>query len=320
MLRVLLVLGLSFSAVAAAQQYPQRAVRMVVPFPAGGPTDVLTRVVSAKLSERWRQPVVVENKPGAGGSIGADFVAKSAPDGYTLVMATSSTHSIGPALGKLPYDAQKDFAPIAQVWNAPNVLVVSPALNVGDVKALVALAKAKPGQLNFASSGNGTIPHLSGELFKLLAGVDLVHVPYKGTGLSIPDITRGQVAMIFDSIITAQQHARTGSVKMLAVTTAKRSPLLPEVPTMIEAGVAGYESTTWFGILAPAATSRDIVAQVSSDVAAVVQAADVRERFAAAGAEPIASTPEAFAETIQTETAKWARVVKAAGIKPGSVP
>ncbi len=293
---------------------------MVVPFPAGGPTDVLTRVVSQKLSERWRQPVVVENKPGAGGSIGADFVAKSAPDGYTLVMATSSTHSIGPALGKLPYDAQKDFAPIAQVWNAPNVLVVSPALNVGDVKALVALAKAKPGQLNFASSGNGTIPHLSGELFKLLAGVDLVHVPYKGTGLSIPDITRGQVAMIFDSIITAQQHARAGSVKMLAVTTAKRSPLLPEVPTMIEAGVAGYESTTWFGILAPAATPRDIVGQVSSDVAAVVQAADVRERFAAAGAEPIASTPEAFAETIQTETAKWARVVKAAGIKPGSGP
>jgi tripartite-type tricarboxylate transporter receptor subunit TctC len=320
MLRVLLVLGLSFSAAAAAQPYPQRAVRMVVPFPAGGPTDVLTRVVSQKLSERWRQPVVVENKPGAGGSIGADFVAKSPPDGYTLVMATSSTHSIGPALGKLPYDAQKDFAPIAQVWNAPNVLVVSPALNVADVQALVALAKAKPGELNFASSGNGTIPHLSGELFKLLAGIDLVHVPYKGTGLAIPDITRGQVAMIFDSIITAQQHGRTGSVKMLAVTTAKRSPLLPELPTMIEAGVAGYESTTWFGILAPAATPREIVARVSGDVAAVVQAADVRERFAAAGAEPIASTPEAFAETIQTETAKWARVVKAAGIKPSSGP
>jgi tripartite-type tricarboxylate transporter receptor subunit TctC len=206
------------------------------------------------------------------------------------------------------------------VWNAPNVLVVSPALNVGDVKALVALAKAKPGELNFASSGTGTIPHLSGELFKLLAGIDLVHVPYKGTGLAIPDITRGQVAMIFDSIITAQQHARTGSVKMLAVTTAKRSPLLPELPTMIEAGVAGYESTTWFGILAPAATPRDIVARVSGDVAAVLQAADVRERFAAAGAEPIASTPEAFAETIQTEMAKWARVVKAAGIKPSSGP
>ena len=288
---------------------------MVVPFPAGGPTDVLTRVVSQKLAERWRQPVLVENKPGAGGSIGADHVAKSAPDGYTLVMATSSTHSIGPVLGKLPYDAQRDFAPIAQVWNAPNVLVVSPALNVSDVKALVALAKAKPGQLNFASSGNGTIPHLSAELFKLLAGIDMVHVPYKGTGLAIPDIARGQVAMIFDSIITAQQHARTGSVKMLAVSTAKRSALLPELPTMIEAGVAGYDSTTWFGILAPAATPREVVARVSGEVAEVMKAADLRERFAAAGAEPVGSTPEALAETIRSETAKWARVVKAAGIK-----
>jgi tripartite-type tricarboxylate transporter receptor subunit TctC len=315
MRRLLLVLALALSAAAVAQSYPQRAVRMVVPFPAGGPTDVLTRVVSQKLSERWRQPVVVENKPGAGGSIGADFVAKSPPDGYTLVMATSSTHSIGPALGKLPYDAQKDFAPIAQVWSAPNVLVVSPALNVNDVKSLVALAKAKPGQLNFASSGNGTIPHLSGELFKLLAGIDMVHVPYKGTGLAIPDIARGQVAMIFDSIITAQQHARAGSVKLLAVSTAKRSALLPELPTMIEAGIAGYESTTWFGILAPAATPREIVARVSGDVAAVVREGEVRERFATAGAEAVGSTPEAFAETIRSETEKWARVVKAAGIK-----
>ncbi len=289
---------------------------MVVPFPAGGPTDVLTRVVSQKLAERWRQPVVVENKPGAGGSIGADFVAKSTPDGYTLVMATSSTHSIGPVLGKLPYDAQRDFAPIAQVWNAPNVLVVSPALKVDDVKALVALAKQNPGRLNFASSGNGTIPHLSAELFKLLAGIDMTHVPYKGTGLAIPDIARGQVAMIFDSIITAQQHARAGTVKMLAVSTATRSALLPDLPTMIEAGVAGYESTTWFGILAPAATPREVVIRVSGEVAEVVKAADVRERFAAAGAEPLGSTPEAFAETIRSETAKWARVVKAAGIKP----
>ncbi|MGQ0653568.1 MAG: Bug family tripartite tricarboxylate transporter substrate binding protein [Betaproteobacteria bacterium] len=312
---LLLIVGLAIAAAAGAQQYPQRAVRMVVPFPAGGPTDVLTRVVSQKLAERWGQPVVVENKPGAGGSIGADFVAKSAPDGYTLVMATSSTHSIGPALGKLPYDAQKDFAPVAQVWNAPNVLVVSPALNVSDVRGLVALAKARPGQLNFASSGSGTIPHLSAELFKLLAGIDMVHVPYKGTGLAIPDIARGQVAMIFDSIITAQQHARAGSVKLLAVSTAKRSALLPDLPTMIEAGVAGYDSTTWFGILGPAAMPREVVARVSADVAAAVQAADVRERFAAAGAEPLGSTPEAFAETIRRETAKWARVVKAAGIK-----
>jgi tripartite-type tricarboxylate transporter receptor subunit TctC len=272
-------------------------------------------VVSQKLAERWGQPVVVENKPGAGGAIGSEFVAKSAPDGLTLVMATSSTHSIGPALQKLPYDAQKDFAPIVQVWSAPNVLLVSPVIAVNDVKALIALARAKPGQLNFASSGIGTIPHLSAELFKLLAGVDIVHVPYKGTGLSIPDIASGQVAMLFDSIITGQQHARTGKVKMLAVCSAKRSALLPDLPTMQEAGVPGYESTAWFGIFAPAGTPRDIVAKVNADTNALLQAADLRERFAAAGAEPAGGSAEAFAEIVRVETEKWARVIKQANVK-----
>ncbi|HSN34258.1 MAG TPA: tripartite tricarboxylate transporter substrate binding protein [Ideonella sp.] len=299
----------------AQADYPARPVRVVVPFPAGGPTDVLTRVLAQKLAAAWPQPVVVENKPGAGGAIGSDFVAKSAPDGHTLVMATSSTHSIGPLLQKLPYDAQKDFAPIVQTWSAPNVLAVSPALGVDNVRALIALAKAKPGQLNYASSGNGTIPHLSGELFKLLAGVDLVHVPYKGTGLAIPDIARGQVALIFDSIITGQQAARAGHVKLLAVSTARRSGLLPDVPTMAEAGVPGYESDTWFGLLAPAATPRDIVARINADVIAALQAGDLRERFAAAGAEPAGGTPEAFGEKIRAEAAKWARVVAAANIK-----
>ena len=299
----------------AHAQYPTRAVRVVVPFPAGGPTDVLARVVAQKLSTHWSQPVLVENKPGAGGSIGADFVAKSSPDGYTLVMATSSTHSIGPVLQKLPYDAQRDFAPVVHAWSAPNALIVSPVLGVNDVRGLVALAKAKPGQLNYASSGNGTIPHLSGELFKLLAGIDVQHVPYKGTGLSIPDIARGQVAFIFDSIITAQQHARSGSVKLLAVSTAKRSALVPEVPTMIEAGVPGYESTTWFGLLAPAAVPREVVSRINADVGTLVKEADVRERFAAAGAEPIGGSPEAFAATIDAERAKWANVVQAARIK-----
>jgi tripartite-type tricarboxylate transporter receptor subunit TctC len=306
---LLLFAGLSHA------QYPARAVRMVVPFPAGGPTDVLTRVVAQKLSERWRQPVVVENKPGAGGAIGSDFVAKSAPDGYTIVMATSSTHSIGPALQKLPYDAEKDFAPIAHVWSAPNVLVVSPTIGVNDVRDLIALAKAKPGQLNFASSGIGTIPHLSAELFKMLAGVDIVHVPYKGTGLSISDIAAGQVAMLFDSIITAQQHARTGKVKMLAVSTANRSALLPDLPTMQEAGVPGYESTTWFGLFAPARTPQEIVARVNSDVGGLAQDAELRQRFAAAGAEPAAGTPEAFAKLVRAEFEKWSRVVKAANVK-----
>jgi tripartite-type tricarboxylate transporter receptor subunit TctC len=301
--------------VSAHAQYPTRAVRIVVPFPAGGPTDVLTRVVAQKMSTHWAQPVVVENKPGAGGSIGADFVAKSAADGYTLVMATSSTHSIGPVLQKLPYDAQKDFAPIVHAWSAPNALIASPVIGVNDVRGLIQLAKSKPGQLNYASSGNGTIPHLSGELFKLMAGIDVQHVPYKGTGLSIADIARGQVAFIFDSIITAQQHARTGSVKLLAVSTAKRSALLPDVPTMGEAGVPGYESTTWFGLLAPASTPRETVNKVNSDLGTLLKESDVRERFAAAGAEPIGGPPEAFAATIEAERAKWAKVVQAANIK-----
>ena len=313
-LRELLLAALLLPLCAAAQ-YPTKPLHLVVPFPAGGPTDVLSRVLAQKLSERWALAVVVDNKPGAGGAIGSDFVAKSAPDGTTLLMATSSTHSIGPALQKLPYDAEKDFTPITQAWSAPNVLLVSPTLGVQDVRGLIALAKAKPGQLYYASSGIGTIPHLSAELFKQLAGIDIVHVPYKGTGLSIPDIARGQVAMIFDSIITGQQHARAGNVRLLAVTTAKRSALLPDVPTMSEAGVPGYESNTWFGLLGPAGTPRDVVDKVSGDIAAILKAEDVRARFAAAGAEPAASNPQAFAALIRSEREKWAALIRAANIK-----
>src|SRR5512147_789105 len=219
-MRLLLALLLALPLQAFAQ-YPQRTVKMVVPFPAGGPTDILARVVAQKLAERWGQPVIVDNKPGAGGSIGSDLVAKAAPDGYTLLMATSSTHSIGPSLQKMPYDPVKDFAPVSQVSNATNVLVVSPKLGVASVRELVALAKAKPGALNFASSGVGTIPHLTGEMFKHLAGVDMVHVPYKGTGLSIPDLANGQVALLFDSIVTAQTHVKSGIVKALAISSPR---------------------------------------------------------------------------------------------------
>ena len=314
-MRRAVALALFFAASLAHAQFPNHAVHVVVPFPAGGPTDVLTRALGQKLSERWSQPVVVDNKPGAGGAIGSDFVAKSAPDGYTLLMATTSTHSIGPSLQKMPYDPVKDFAPVSQVSNATNVLVVSPKLGVSSVRELVALAKAKPGALNFASSGIGTIPHLTGELFKHLAGVDIVHVPYKGTGLSIPDLANGQVALLFDSIVTAQTHVKIGTVKALAISSPRRSPLMPELPTMIEAGVAGFESETWFGLLAPAATPPDIVARVSADTAAALADAGLRARFAAAGAETVGGTPAQLAERIKADTAKWAEVIKAANVK-----
>jgi len=299
----------------ALAQYPARAVHVVVPFPAGGPTDILARALGQKLSERWGQPVVVDNKPGAGGAIGSEFVAKAPADGYTLLMATSSTHSIGPALQKLPYDPQRDFAPISQVSNATNVLVVSPKLGVSSVKELIALAKANPGKLNFASSGIGTIPHLTGELFKLKAGVDIQHVPYKGTGLSIPDLANGQVAMLFDSIVTALNYVKSGNVRALAISSPGRTPLAPDLPTMAESGLPGFESETWFGLFGPAATPKDVVARVSADTAAALKAPDLRERFAAVGAEPVGSTPEQFAERVRADTARWAEIIKAAGIK-----
>ena len=302
-------------ALPAQAQYPDRPVHIVVPFPAGGPTDILTRVVAQQLAGRWSQPVVVDNKPGAGGALGAEFVARSTPDGYLLLMGTSSTHSVGAALQKLPYDTEKDFTPLVNVGNAANVLIVSPALGVSDVRSLVALAKSKPGALNYASSGNGTVTHLSGELFKLLAGVELQHVPYKGTGSAIADIARGEVALIFDSIITGLQHAKTGNVRILAVCTESRSALIPDAPTMAEAGVPGYESSAWFGLLGPAAVPRATVAKINADVGAALTAPDVRERFAAAGADPVGGTPESFARQIRAEREKWARVVERAGIR-----
>jgi tripartite-type tricarboxylate transporter receptor subunit TctC len=259
--------------------------------------------------------VVVENKPGAGGSIGSDLAAKSAPDGYTLLMATSSTHSIGPALQKLPYDPLKDFAPITHVANVPNVLVVSPVLPVASVQELIAYAKARPGQLNFASSGVGTIVHLNGELFKMLAGVDLVHVPYKGTALSIPDVANGSVAMLFDSLASVQPHIKSGRVRPLAVNAQRRSALLPEVPTLAEAGMPAFDRYTWFGMFAPAGTPKEIVARVNAEVGAALKAPDLLERFAAAGAEAVGSTPEQFIERIKSDATRWAEVIRAANVK-----
>ncbi len=310
LLAVLLALPLQVFA-----QYPQRAIKLLVPFPPAGATDIVGRIVAQKLSERLGQSVVVENRPGAGGSIGSDLVAKSAPDGYTLLMATSSTHSIGPALQKLPYDPIKDFAPITHVANVPNVLVVSPKLPVASVRELVEYAKARPGKLNFASSGVGTIVHLNGELFKMLAGVDLVHVPYKGTALSIPDLANGNIAMLFDSLASVLPHVKSGSVRPLAMNAPQRSPLLPEVPTLAEAGMPAFDRYTWFGMFAPAGTPADIVRKVQAEVVAALKAPDLRERFDAVGAEPVGSTPEQFVDRIRSDGVRWAEVIKSANVK-----
>ena len=297
------------------QGYPAKPVKLLVPFPPAGATDVVARFVAQKLGERWGQSVIVENRPGAGGSIGSDIVAKSAPDGHTLLMATTSTHSIGPSLSKLPYDPIKDFAPIIHVANVPNVLVVSPTLSVKSIAELVALAKSKPGQLNYGSSGPGTIVHLNSELFKMLSGVDIQHIPYKGTALAIPDLANGQLAMLFDSLASVMPHIRSNRARPIAVNAAKRSSLLPDVPTFAESGMPEFDTNTWFGMFAPAGTPKEIVARVHDAVLAALQANDLRERFAAVGAEPVGGTSEQFTARILSDTAKWAHVIKTAKVK-----
>jgi tripartite-type tricarboxylate transporter receptor subunit TctC len=307
---LLLVLPLQLFA-----QYPQRPLKMIVPFPPAGATDIVGRIVAQKLGERLGQSVVVENRPGAGGSIGSDLVAKAAPDGYTILMATSSTHSIGPVLQKLPYDPIKDFAAITHVADVPNVLVVSPKLPVASVKELVAYAKANPGKLNYASSGVGTIIHLNAELFKMLTATDIVHVPYKGSALSIPDMAAGNVGMLFDSLASVMPHIKAGNVKPLAINAQKRSPLLPEVPTLAEAGLPAFDRYTWFGMFAPAGTPPDIVRRLQAEVVASLKAPDLRERFDAVGAEPVGSTSEAFVERIRSDATRWAEVIRKADVK-----
>jgi tripartite-type tricarboxylate transporter receptor subunit TctC len=314
-MRALLAVVFCFVLHSAWAQYPTHAVRLIVPFPPAGATDIVGRIVAQKLGERLGQAVVVENRPGAGGSLGSDVAAKSAPDGYTILIATSSTHSIGPVLQKLPYDPIRDFAPITHVANVPNVLVVTPKLAVRNLSEFVALAKAQPGKLNYASSGIGTIVHLNGELFKMLAHVDIVHVPYKGTQLSIPDLASGNVAMLVDSLASALPNIKNGNARPLALNAPKRSALLPEVPTFAEAGMPEFDLYTWFGMFAPAGTPREIVGRLQREVVAALKSPDLIERFEAVGAEPVGSTPEQFVERIRSDAAKWGEVIKTANIK-----
>jgi tripartite-type tricarboxylate transporter receptor subunit TctC len=320
--RLLQGLALMASAVAPTRAqspaWPSRPVRMVIPFPAGGATDIIGRTIAQKLAVTLGQQVIVENRPGAGGTIGADSVAKTTPDGHTLLMATSSTHSIGPALNpKMPYDAFRDFAPIAHIANAPSVLVVGANSPARTVQELVTLLRKSPGRYNFGSSGIGTYPHLSAEMFKWRAGgIFVVHIPYRGTGLVITDLVAGQIAFLMDSIVSAQPHIRDGKVRALAVTGAKRSGSLPAVPTFTESGIPGMEFSNWFGLFAPAGTPPEIVARLNRELNAITRSAEVTERLERAGAEAAGGTPEQFARTYKDEHDSWKAVIKRADIKP----
>lgn len=309
--RLLLAAGASLApATLLAQSYPSKPIRLIVPFPAAGATDILSRELARRLSDRLDQQVVVDNRPGAGGTIGSEAAAKSPPDGYTLLMATSSTHSIGPQLNpKLPYNAQTDFTPVAHVANAANVLIVSPKLEVKNVRELIALARAKPGSLNYGSSGNGTIPNLTGELFKAMTGIYIVHIPYRGTALVIPDMVTGQVQLMFDSIVSAQPHLKDGRVRPLAVTSLTRSPLLPEVPPLAET-VPGFESVTWFGVFGPRGLPPEVVQKINAEINALFKQPDFAERLRQLGAEPAGGTPADFARAVADDSAKWAKLIR----------
>ena len=314
-----LALGSLFAVLAvtvSAQSYPTKPIRLVVPFPAGGTTDVLARAAAQKLTETLGQPVVVDNRPGAGGNIGAELVAKSPPDGYTLLMGTVGTHAINPSLyPKMPYDHVRDFVPVILVAGVPNVLVINPALPVNSVQELIAYAKANPGKLNFASSGNGTSIHLSGELFKTMAGVQITHVPYKGSAPALQDLVGGQVQLMFDNLPSALALIKGGRLKALAVTSKERAPALPDVPTMAESGLPGFEASSWFGLLAPAGTPQPVVAKLNAEIAKWLASPEAKEKLLAQGANAAGGTPEDFTRHIAAETAKWQKVVKESGAK-----
>lgn len=302
---------------AFAQSYPAKQIRFVVPFPAGGATDIYARALAQKLTETLGQSVVVDNKPGAGGAIGSEIVVKSAPDGHTILLGTVSTHSIGPALNaKMPYDPVKDFTPVIHLADATNVLLVSPTLQVNNVRELIAYAKANPGRLNYGSSGVGTISHLAGEQFKMATGTFIVLIPYKGTGLVIPDLISGQISLLFDNIASALPHIKSGKVKTFALSQLKRLAILPDIPTMDESGVKGFESSSYFGVFAPPGTPGAIVQKLNADINKILTMTDFRERLASLGGEPAGGTPEALTRLIVNERKKFADVIKRAGIKP----
>jgi tripartite-type tricarboxylate transporter receptor subunit TctC len=314
--RALFVCALALAAThASAENYPSRSITIVIPFPAGGSADTLARLIGAKLSESLGQSVVVENKPGAGGNLGTDTVAKAAPDGYTLLLAPSSI-AIAPALyTKLPFDPIKDFAPVALLGSIPMVVVVNPSFPPKTILELIALAKSKPGEITYASAGNGSTNHLAVELFKIKTGIDMLHIPYRGNPLAIVDVIAGRVPVFFDFVLTGLPHVREGKVRALATTGAHRSAVLPDVPTVMEAGVPDFETSTWFGIYAPAGTKPAIVKKLNAEILAVLAMPDIRERLTALGVDIIAEGPQALAALTKSDLEKWGPIVQKAGVK-----
>lgn len=302
----------------AAEAFPNKPITLIVPFVAGGTTDILARIVGQSLGEELGQPVIIDNRAGAGGNIGGQFAARAPADGYTIFMGTVGTHAINEWLyKKMPFNPNKDFVPLTRVANVPNLLVANPAQPFKNVKELISYAQAHPGQVNFGSSGSGSSIHLSGELFKMMAKVDMIHIPYKGSAPAVTDLLGNQIAIMFDNMPSAIQHVRSGKLRPLAVTTAKRSPELPDVPTVAEAGVPGYEATSWFGLFAPTKTPADVQAKLHAAIIKVLQKPDVIKKIGDQGGEVVTESQEEFAKFIAAENAKWKQVVKTSGATAG---
>jgi tripartite-type tricarboxylate transporter receptor subunit TctC len=300
--------------VALAQTYPSKPVRLIVTYPPAGSSDLMARILGQKLAELWGQPVIVENKPGAAGSIGMDYAAHQPPDGYSFVIGNLGPVAVNPLLSKVPYDVERDFVPVSMIATGPNVLVVNPKTPVKTLGELVAYARANPGKLNFGSGGPGSVAHLSGEMLKNLARIDIVHVPYKGGILSVNDLIAGHVQMVFSDALPVMQHIRAGTLRALAITSPERSPLVPDVPTCVESGVPGLVAVNWWGVLLPAGTPKPIADKFYADLVKVMRDPDVKEKFAQLGVEAVSGTADQFAGYMRTETAKYAKLIKDADI------
>ena len=305
------------TSVLAADAYPTKTVRIVVAFAAGGSTDLLARSVAQRLNDAWKQSVIVDNRAGGGGIVGSEYVAKSPPDGYTILLGTNTTNAVAASLyAKLPYDVQRDFTAITEIGNIPQMLSVHPSIPVKSVTELVALAKARPKELNYGTAGNGSTSHMAMELFQSVAKIQMVHVPYKGTGPAMIELLGGHLSLMFDVIMTSLPHVQTGKLRTLGVSSLQRSPIAPQVPTIAESGYPGYEAIVWFGLFMPTGAPPDVIRKVSEDTARMLKTPAMREVFAGQGLEVVASTPAVFAARVSDETVKWRKVIQDAGIKP----